>query len=64
MLPPDEIIAQVELNPDGLALYRLGRIGEVSIPEARRLIKSAGVNRMWSVSVRQMVFLQPSNASP
>ncbi len=39
MLPPEEIVAQVQLNPDGLALYRLDRNAEISVPEARRLVE-------------------------
>lgn len=39
MLPPEEIIAQIELNPDGLALYRIEQFREISVLEARRLVE-------------------------
>ena len=39
MLPPEEIVGQVELNPIGLALYRLDRNREISITEAQRLVE-------------------------
>ncbi|KAB6717013.1 hypothetical protein [Roseobacter sp. TSBP12] len=39
MLPPEKIVAQVELNFTGLALFRLKRDREISANEARRLVQ-------------------------
>ncbi len=38
-VPSEEIVGQVELNPMGLALYRLDRNREISITEAQRLVE-------------------------